>query len=66
MALVKTFIPDRWRAGGAGQAPVCAATSLNFTAVCEADGGFDAIPEPMAQVVCDGPKYKPENFYIAS
>ncbi len=51
VALVKAFIPDKWRAGTSSPAPVCAATSLNFTAVCEGDGGFEAIPEAGAQVV---------------
>ncbi len=50
MALVKAFIPDKWGASTAQPAPVCAATSLNFTAVCEGDGGFDAIPPPVSQV----------------
>ncbi|DBA70834.1 TPA: hypothetical protein ACH3X2_011607 [Trebouxia sp. C0005] len=49
MALVKAFIPDKWGASAAQPAPVCAATSLNFTAVCELDGGFDAIPPPVPQ-----------------
>ncbi|DBB16654.1 TPA: hypothetical protein ACH3X3_014907 [Trebouxia sp. C0006] len=49
MALVKAFIPDKWGASTAQPAPVCAATSLNFTAVCEGDGGFDAIPPPVPQ-----------------
>lgn len=50
VALVKAFIPDKWRAGGATSAPVCAATALNFTAVCEEDADFEAIPEPVSQV----------------
>ena len=50
MALVKAFIPDKWGASAAQPAPVCSATSLNFTAVCEGDGGFDAIPPPVPQV----------------
>ena len=50
VALVKAFIPDKWRAGSATSAPVCAATSMNFTAVCEEDADFEAIPEPISQV----------------
>ena len=50
VALVKAFIPDKWRAGSATSAPVCAATTTNFTAVCEKDADFEAIPEPIAQV----------------
>lgn len=51
VALVKAFIPDKWRAGSATSAPVCAATAMNFTAVCEEDADFDAIPEPTSQVL---------------
>lgn len=50
VAVVKAFIPDKWRAGSATSAPVCAATSLNFTAVCEEDADFQASPEPTSQV----------------
>ena len=49
VALVKAFIPDKWRAGSSVSAPVCAATQLNFTAVCEEDAGFEAMPEPVSQ-----------------
>ncbi|KAL3143003.1 hypothetical protein ABBQ38_003282 [Trebouxia sp. C0009 RCD-2024] len=51
VAVVKAFIPDKWRAGSAMSAPVCAATSLNFTAVCEEDADFQATPEPISQGV---------------
>ena len=50
VAIVKAFIPDKWRAGNATSPPVCAATSLNFTAVCEEDADFQAVPEPISQV----------------
>ena len=49
VALVKAFIPDKWRAGS-DTSPVCSATSMNFTAVCEEDARFEAVPEPMSQV----------------
>ena len=52
VALVRASIPDRWRSAESNSTqPVCDASSLNFTAVCEADAGFDAIPESPPQVL---------------
>ena len=51
VALVRASIPDRWRSTDSNTSqPVCDASSLNFTAVCEADVGFDAIPESAPEV----------------
>ena len=50
VALVKAYIPDKWRASSANSPPVCAATTMNFTAICEEDADFEAIPEAMSQV----------------